>query len=272
MPGRTNIHLIKTPDGIVFSQLLAGPVLRFAAWAMDGLVITASMTLVGYLLLLLQIISPDMASAARVLSYFIISISYFMLLEWSWHGQTIGKRLLRLRVVDAQGLRLQFNQIVIRNLLRFVDSLPVLYFLGGVTCLLNRKTQRLGDIAANTIVIYLPRVTEPDLDQLLAGKFNSLRQYPHLEARLRQRVTPAEAALALQALLRRDEFDPQARIELFREIAALFRARSEFPPEATDGVTDEQYVRNIIDVLYRPAGSRSPSPNREQPATKQGGG
>jgi len=165
--------------------------------------------------------------------------------------------LFRLRVMDAQGLRLQFNQIVIRNLLRFVDSLPVLYFLGGVTCLLNRKTQRLGDIAANTIVVHFPRVIEPDLDQLLAGKFNSLRQYPHLEARLRQRVTPAEAALALQALLRRDEFDPPARVELFRAIGAHFRAKAEFPAEATDGITDEQYLRNITDVLYRPAGGRA---------------
>ena len=122
---------------------------------------------------------------------------------------------------------------------------------------LNRKTQRLGDIAANTIVVHFPRITEPDLDQLLAGKFNSLRHYPHLEARLRQRVAPTEAAVALQAILRRDEFEPQARIELFREIAAHFRAKAEFPPEATDGITDEQYLRNITDVLYRPAGSLS---------------
>ncbi len=159
--------------------------------------------------------------------------------------------MLRLRVVDAQGLRLQFNQIVMRNLLRFVDCLPLLYFVGGVACLMNRKCQRLGDLAANTIVVRYPRVTEPDLEQLLAGKFNSLRQYPHLEARLRQRISPAEAVVLLQALLRRDEFDPEARVELFHELAEHFRAKAEFPPEATDGITDEQYVRNVTDVLYR---------------------
>ncbi|MDB6022957.1 MAG: domain containing protein, partial [Pedosphaera sp.] len=159
--------------------------------------------------------------------------------------------LFRLRVVDAQGLRLQFNQIVIRNLLRFVDAFPVLYFVGGVTCLLNSKTQRLGDLAANTLVVHFPRVTEPDLDQLLAHKFNSLHQYPHLEARLRQRVTPAEAALVLQALMRRDDFEPQARVELFHSIALHFRAKVEFPAEALDGITDEQYIRNVADVLYR---------------------
>jgi hypothetical protein len=141
-------------------------------------------------------------------------------------------------------------------LLRFVDSLPVFYFVGGVTCLLNRKCQRLGDIAANTIVISFPRITEPNLDQILAGKFNSLRQYPHLEARLRQRVSPGEAAVGLQALLRRDEFEPQARVELFRNIAEHFRAIAEFPSEATDGITDEQYIRNVVDILYRTRSGR----------------
>ena len=43
----------------------------------------------------------------------------------------------------------------------------------------------------------------------------------------------------------------QARVELFRDIAAHFRQRVPFPAEATDGITDEQYVRNVVDVLYR---------------------
>jgi hypothetical protein len=126
-----------------------------------------------------------------------------------------------------------------------------LYFVGGAACWLNPKCQRLGDIAANTIVIRNPRVAQPDLDQLLAGKFNSLRQYPHLAARLRQRVSPAEAAVAVQALLRRDEFDPVARVELFGDLAAHFRAKAEFPAEATEGIADEQYLRNVVDVIYR---------------------
>jgi uncharacterized RDD family membrane protein YckC len=251
MPGKTNIHLIKTPEGIVFSQVLAGPVARFAAWGVDAAVIMACVMILSSVAMALAVLSLDVALAARTFGYFVISIGYGTLCEWAWRGQTLGKRLFRLRVVDVQGLRLQFNQIVIRNLLRFVDSLPGLYFVGGVTCLLNKKCQRLGDLAANTIVIHYPRVTEPDLEQLLAGKFNSLRQYPHLEARLRQRVTPAEAGILLQALLRRDEFDPQARIELFRELAEHFRAKVEFPAEATDGITDEQYIRNLTDLLYR---------------------
>ena len=242
---------IRTPEGIVFSQLLAGPVTRFLAWFVDLLCVTALLTILGQALIVLQFVSANLAGALYTLGYFVISIGYGMFCEWRWRGQTIGKRLLRLRVVDAEGLRLQFNQIVTRNLLRFVDSLPFFYFVGGVTCWLNPKCQRLGDIAANTIVIRNPRLAQPDLDQLLAGKFNSLRQYPHLAARLRQRISPAEAAVAVQALLRRDEFDPVARIELFSDLAAHFRAKADFPAEATDGITDEQYLRNVVDVIYR---------------------
>jgi uncharacterized RDD family membrane protein YckC len=248
---KTNTLQIRTPEGVVFSELLAGPVIRFLAWAVDLLCITALMMILGFLLTVLELLSADVAGAAYALGYFAISIGYGIGCEWLWRGQTVGKKLLRLRVMDAEGLRLQFGQIVIRNLLRFVDTLPLLYFVGGVACWLSRKNQRLGDLAANTVVVRNPRVAEPDLDQLLAGRYNSLRQYPHLEARLRQRVTPAEAAIASQALLRREDFDPYARVELFEDLAKHFQAKVEFPSEATEGVSDEQYARNVADVLYR---------------------
>jgi uncharacterized RDD family membrane protein YckC len=248
---KTSALQIRTPEGVLFSQLLAGPITRFCAWVIDLLCIAVLVTALGFLLTLLELISSGLAAAAATLGYFVVGIGYGITCEWSWRGQTVGKKLLRLRVVDAEGLRLQFNQIVTRNLLRFVDSLPLFYFVGGLVCWLSPRCQRLGDIAANTIVIRSPRLSEPDLDQLLAGKFNSLRQYPHLTARLRQRVLPAEGAIALQALLRREEFEPVARVELFAQLAAHFRSKVEFPPEATDGITDEQHLRNVVDVLYR---------------------
>src|SRR5262245_37330033 len=215
---RANLLFIKTPEGIVFSQVLAGPVTRFLAWFVDFLCVGVILKALSWLVGLLGIISPNFATAANLIGYFVISIGYAITCEWAWRGQTVGKRLFRLRVVDVEGMRLQFNQIVTRNLLRFVDSLPMFYFVGGITCWLNQYCQRLGDLAANTVVVRIPQLTEPDLDQLLAGKFNSLRQYPHLAARLRQRVSPMEAAVALQALIRRDDFDPPARVELFGEL------------------------------------------------------
>lgn len=248
---KTSTLIIRTPEGIVFSQLLAGPVVRFLACFIDQLCIQVILTVMGTVMSFMMVLSFNFAVAFYVIGYFIISIGYGILLEWVWRGQTIGKRLLRLRVMDVEGLRLQFNQIVVRNLLRFVDSLPGFYFVGGVTCWLNSKCQRLGDIAANTMVVRNPRLSEPDLDQALAGKFNSLRQFPHLVARLRQNVTAAEADIALQSLLRREEFDPVSRVELFGDLAAHFQAKVQFPAEATDGVADEQYIRNVVDVIYR---------------------
>lgn len=248
---KTSALQIRTPEGIVFSQTLAGPVTRFLAWIIDACCIGGLVSVVGIISVALAFVTPGLATALSILSYFAISIGYGILCEWAWRGQTVGKRMFRLRVVDAEGLRLQFNQVVTRNLLRAVDSLPFLYFIGGTICWFSPRCQRLGDIAANTIVVRHLRQREPDLDQIMAGKFNSLRHYPHLAARLRQRISPAEAALALQALIRRDDFEPVARVELFSELADHFRRQVQFPPEATDGIPDEQYVRNVVDLLYR---------------------
>jgi uncharacterized RDD family membrane protein YckC len=242
---------IRTPEGVVFTQTLAGPVIRCMALLVDLGAISALTTVCGILIGALGLLSADLAIAIYVVLYFIISMGYGMAFEWLWRGQTVGKKLLRLRVVDAEGLKLQFHQIVMRNLLRFVDSLPFFYVVGGISCWFSRKFQRLGDIAANTIVVRMPKIAEPDLEQATAGRYNSLRAYPHLEARLRQHTTASEASIALQAVLRRDDFDPAARVELFTELAGFFREKTAFPAEATDGVSDEQYVRNVVDVLYR---------------------
>ncbi len=79
---------------------------------------------------------------------------------------------------------------------------------------------------------------DPDLNQLLSDKYNSLRRYPHLAALLRRSVSPREGAIALQALMRRDELDLGARLELFAEIALHLRSIVAFPEDAVHGITD----------------------------------
>ncbi len=96
--------------------------------------------------------------ALVILGYFVVQVGYGIACEWLWRGQTVGKRLLRLRVMDAQGLHLQFSQVALRNLLRFVDSLPAFYLVGGLVSLLNSRAQRLGDFVANTIVIRASKI------------------------------------------------------------------------------------------------------------------
>ncbi len=255
LSSRINTLIIKTPEGIEFSLQLAGPITRFLAWAVDLGTIVALISVLNVVFGILGILSRDLAMAANIIAFFIVSIGYGILTEWYWHGQTLGKKLLRLRVMDEQGLRLQFSQIVIRNLLRFIDSLPVLYLVGGLVCLFNKRAQRLGDFAANTIVVWSPRIAEPDLNQLLEGKYNSFREYPHIEARLRQHVTPLEAQIAVESIVRRNDLDPRARIELFRDLSSYFQTIVTFPQEATDGISDEQYVRNVVEALFRPKAS-----------------
>ena len=248
---RTNTLLIKTPEGVVFSQTLAVPLTRFLAWLIDFMCVAALLLGINLILGFVTVVSPEIGNAIALVFFFVIPVGYAMTLEWLWRGQTIGKRILRLRVVDAHGLRLHFSQVAIRNLLRVIDMLPAMYAVGGLAALFSRKAQRLGDLAANTVVIRIPKIVEPNLEQLGADKYNSLRSYPHLCARLRQRVSPAEASTALQAIIRRDEFDAAARVQLFDDLAAHFKSKVEFPAEAVEGIADEQFVRNVADVLYR---------------------
>lgn len=249
--GKSASLTFRTPEGVSISYLLAGPVSRFLALSIDLICIAGFTIILNMAFGALRIVTPDIAGALLMIGYFLISIGYGIALEWLWRGQTIGKRILRLRVMDMQGLRLEPSQIVIRNLLRFLDSLPMLYLVGGVSCLISRNCQRLGDLAANTVVVRMPHMSEPDLDRIIPGKFNSLRQYPHLVTRLRQKASPAEASIVLRSLMRREELYPDARVELFGMIAEHFRPIVQFPEEATRGLSDEQYVTNIADVLFR---------------------
>jgi len=255
---RTAQLRIRTPEGIVFSLPLAGPVARFLAFQIDLACIWGIGALISTVFGWMGFLSLDIAGAFITVAYFAVSIGYGMLSEWFWRGQTLGKRVLGLRVLDEQGLRLTFSQIVVRNLLRFVDALPAFYMIGGIAVLGSRRAQRLGDYAANTVVVRTTAMRRPDLDQVLAGKYNSLREHPVPAARLRQRVSPEEAGLAVRALLRRDLLDPQARVGLFRDVAAHFRALVEFPVEATEGIADEQYVRDVVDIVFR-AGASPPA-------------
>ena len=241
---------IETPEGVVFSFELATPVTRALAWSVDTAAIVLGNMIVGQIAKLVAKMNADVASAVSVVGFFVISVVYAMVLEWRWRGQTIGKRLFGLRVLDVHGLRLDFPQIALRNLLRVIDMLPLFYLVGGLTCVFSRNAQRLGDMAANTIVARERQVEIPDIEQIAPAKYNSLLAQPHLAARLRSVVAPESAALAVRAVTLRDGYDPLARIILFRELAAHFRSLVEFPEEVVENLTDEQYVRSVLRVIY----------------------
>jgi uncharacterized RDD family membrane protein YckC len=242
---------VTTPEGIRFSLPLAGPAVRSLAWFLDAACVTGVTGIVAGILRLTALVSDDFSTALIILAGFVLSVGYSIILEWRWRGQTLGKRLFRIRVTDVEGLRLTFSQVAVRNLLRAVDSLPACYLVGGISVLVTGKLQRLGDLAAGTVVVRVSSVPAPELESLGAEKFNSLRDYPELVARLRREVAAAEAATALRGALRRDELEPEARVAFFAEVAALFREKVAFPPEAVEGMPDERFVRNVLEIVYR---------------------
>ena len=248
---------IATPEGVTFALPLAGPVPRALALFLDFCVIILINRILSILLAVVGAISADLGMAGQFLTQFVLSFGYGTVCELLFNGQTIGKKTMGLRVMDERGLRLRPSQVLIRNLLRVVDMLPLFYAVGGVCCLFNRRSQRLGDLAAGTVVVRAVKTVAPNIEGVMGGKYNSFRQHPHLEARLRQKITPDEAQLALAAIVRRDELEPQAVVRIFAMMAERFRTKVKFPDETVFGISDEQYVRNVVDTLYRQARSGS---------------
>ena len=249
-----NMLTIQTPEGVTFRLPLAGLVTRMLACLLDLLIAGGIGAIIQQVLAPLAVFGADYYRGIVVLIYFAANQLYSMAFEIAWRGQTPGKRILKLRVVDAQGLRLTASQLIVRNLIRPADMLPLFYLLGGIVSLFHRHGQRLGDIGAGTVVVRVQDHRQPSLEQLFAGKYNSLAEHGHLAARLRQKVSPRLASLTLEALLRRDALEPQARIDLFHELADYFKAQVPYPEEAAEQLADEQYVRNVAGILFRTAG------------------
>ncbi len=242
--------VIRTPEGIEFALPLGGPFSRMLALSIDLGVIAMLGGVLKQVLGPLLIFGQDIAQAVQIVLFFALTLIYGALTEWLWRGQTVGKRMLHLRVVDARGLRLEPSQVMVRNLMRFIDGLPALYLLGGIACVLSAHRQRLGDLAAGTVVVRTPDRSQPDLTRLLGVKYNSLAEQRHLAARLRQKVTPEIAHVALESLVRRETLDPAGRLAVFGDLANHFKSLVPYPPAKVEQLSDEQYVRDVVEVLF----------------------
>lgn len=266
---------VRTTDGVGFSFPLASPVMRLAAWGIDKAAITIAWSVVSAVIALLGFLSEDVVRGVIGVGFFVVSTGYGIALEWMWNGQTLGKRIMQLRVMDESGLPLRFSQVVVRNLLRAVDVLPIAYLVGGAAAVISRKAQRLGDVAAATIVIHDAPADGTDLGGLVLPKYNSLRGHQHLAARLRANTSPALAHAALRALLRREQFEPAARLELFGDLAAHFRLLTPLPPDLQEGISDEQFVHDVLEVLFGlkpPVASHLESPDGRLSQVARGNG
>ncbi len=246
-PFALRIHL---PEGIDLALTLAGPISRALAFFIDIGAVTAIASVCQKFASLAQFISRDVGAAFLILMYFVCWTFYDMLCEYYWRGQTLGKWLLGLRVMDSAALELRFHQVAIRNLLRSLDLLPVLGLVGATSILLTDKLQRLGDLAASTVVVRTASFAIPNPDIYSRGRYNSLLQHPLLCARLRQKVPQPVAVLASDALTRRDSLEDTARVRLFDEFARYLQSLLPMPEEMAEHLTSEQLVRNVVEVLY----------------------
>ncbi|WP_428624089.1 RDD family protein [Sedimenticola sp.] len=139
----------ETPEGIALGIRIAGPVVRACAWAIDMLI------RIG---LYLAIAIPFSFLGGLG---FGLSLVVFFLIEWFYpvffelrQGATPGKKAMGLEVIQDNGTPVSWSASLIRNLLRAADFLPFLYAAGLVSMLLSRNFQRLGDLAAGTLVVY----------------------------------------------------------------------------------------------------------------------
>ncbi len=142
---------VQTPEGIELTLSPAGLLPRCLAWAIDMVI------RVVVLLVLALVTTGVLDKLAEVFIYigvFAIWWLYPVLFEAFYQGRTPGKALMGIKVVQANGSPLTLANSVLRNLLRVVDFLPMFYLLGCCSTLFTRSFQRLGDIIADTYVIY----------------------------------------------------------------------------------------------------------------------
>jgi uncharacterized RDD family membrane protein YckC len=157
-------YRVDTPEAVSFSYAIAGIGSRFAASLLD---IIIEIVLLIVIFLGTVTIAPFSSAGGTVAGVLLITLifmlvwGYYLLFEAFWHGQTPGKFALHVRVIKASGHPIGFTESAIRNLLRIVDWLPSFYALGVITMFIDQRSRRLGDLAAGTVVVKVPKRVRP---------------------------------------------------------------------------------------------------------------
>jgi uncharacterized RDD family membrane protein YckC len=244
-------RLILTPEHVQIRLQPAGLGSRFLAITLDALLSICLSAMVG--MALGMALPAALAAPLFFTATFVITWGYHVYFETQHEGRSPGKRALRLRVVDGRGLPLSVAQSFVRSIVRVLDTLPVFYGLGGLACLLDRHHRRLGDIAADTVVVAEGRAWEPDASSVLAPEYNSLRT-PRVMRLVRRRMSLEEREFLATLVRRAGELDERARFDLMEEAGAWFRERLELSELPLGG---EQIVRGLAAILFS-----GPAPGR----------
>ena len=202
---------VRSITGVDLTLTLAGPGTRSYAFVIDWhirLLMAAAWLLVAVYALKLspKVKSPD--ALLSVLPAMIIYFLYHPILEVGMHGRTPGKRMAGVRILARDGCPPSVTALLIRNIFRIIDALPVTYIVGLTACFLTSNRVRIGDMAAGTLLVLDDEVAQKALTRIAALSASSLLSLDALELvdQVLERwdsLEPASRARIAQNLLRR---------------------------------------------------------------------
>lgn len=210
---------VVTPENVKLDYELAGIASRCGAAVIDILIqIAAIAILVGVyfgLEILLRFSAISWPTAVLIVLGFLLWWGYYAFFETIWSGQTPGKRLLRLRAVKHGGTPVDVSSATIRSLIRAIDL--GVFFIGVISMLVTSNTQRLGDLAAGTIVVKERSEWKGDLAQpqrISADNCAEAALVKNIEL-----VTPDQFETIKRFLDRGTELQPDIREQLAAKIS-----------------------------------------------------
>jgi uncharacterized RDD family membrane protein YckC len=228
---------IATPEGVVLELVLAGLGSRFMAALLDVVI------QLGAIFALALVFAPVGDSgyvlAAYFIAVFLVLFAYDIVLETWNRGRSVGKLAAGLRVVRTGGEAVGFLTAAVRNFLRLADFLPAFYVVGTITILVTSRNQRLGDLAAGTIVVRERRATVmPPAMYSPPGRADA----PFFEWDV-SGVSADDLATLRQFLDRRISLQPAARAHLATDLAARVRPKVIGAP---DGWHPESFLEAVV--------------------------
>ena len=242
-----------TPENVRIEYELAGAASRGAAAIVDLLIQTAAILLAMLVYFALQFTLHFSISgwptAVLIVAGFVLWWGYFVFFETRWNGQTPGKRLMRLRVVRYGGTPVDFSCATIRGLIRAVDL--GLFLIGGIVLLVTQNNQRLGDLAAGTVVVKERAEWKGHLDKPIVSEISG----PEADAvRNIEMVTPEQFDAMKRFVERSEELQPDIREKLAAKIAQPLMAHLGI--ENVGGIVYSKLLAAIHNKCVRERGMR----------------
>jgi len=206
-------YKIDTPEGTAISLPVAGLWSRAAAWLID----LAIRTGIYIILAIIFSLTGLFGQGLLLISFFILEWFYPVFYEVLNNGMTPGKKIIGIRVVADNGLHIDWSTSMTRNLLRFIDMLPVIYGVGFVSILMSKYSQRVGDIVAATYVIY-----HQDSSRISSSDFLSASEIKAEYLPLIRKLNHAEKKAFVSYAERKELLSDARKQELLRILQPLF--------------------------------------------------